>query len=87
MSKGKKYRKRPLEAHNIERMKYISALLREHRMWLGLSQEEVESIYRIPRSVLHRVESQEHLNQNLRTILEVADVYQISPELLFQGVE
>ena len=87
MDNGKKYRKRPLEAHNIERMKFISGLLREHRLWLGLSQEEVESEYGIPRSVIHRLESQKHLNQNLRTIVEVADAYQISPELLFQGVE
>lgn len=86
MTPRKKYRKRPLEGHNVERLKYISGLFREHRLWMGYSREEMESEFGISRSVIERVESSKHLNQNLKTVFEMADIYHISPEELFQGV-
>lgn len=82
-----KYRKRPIEAHNEMRMQYIAGLLKEHRLWLGLSRLEVEEEFGISRSVLERVESPNALNISMKTLMEVADVYQVSLEELFQGVE
>ena len=81
-----KYNKRYLEAHNALRMSQISALLKEFRISNGFTREDIEYHYGIPSSVLQRVESQEPANITLKTILEVADIYMISPAELFQEV-
>ena len=87
MNSGKKYRKRNLEAHNIERIYFLSALLCEHRLWLGYSRVDMEQ-FGISRSVIQRAESSsDPANLTLKTVFELADVYQISPEELFAGVE
>jgi len=88
MNSRKKYHKRPMEAHNVERLKSISGIFLELRLSLGYSREEMQNSFSISKSVIERAESLkfEHLNQNLKTILEMADIYQISPEELFQGV-
>ena len=83
----KKYNKRVLEAHNALRLKYISGLLKEHRLWLGYSREEMEQEYGISRASLQRAESPDPKNLTIKTILELSDIYQISPEELFKGVE
>lgn len=82
-----KYQKRLLEAHNSERIKYISGLIKQHRLFMGYSREEMEELYGISRATLQRAESSYPKNLTLKTILEIADVYQISPEDLFKGVE
>jgi transcriptional regulator with XRE-family HTH domain len=81
-----KYHKRYLEAHNALRMSQISALLKEFRISNGLTREDIEYHYGIPSSVLQRVESLEPANISLKTILEVADIYMISPAELFQEI-
>jgi transcriptional regulator with XRE-family HTH domain len=81
-----KYHKRYLEAHNALRMSQISALLKEFRVSNGYTREDIEYHYGIPCSVLQRVESLEPTNISLKTILEVADIYMISPAELFQEI-
>ena len=88
MKSKKKYRKRPLEGHNSERMKHISGLFLECRRWTGMSRQDMEDEYGISRSVIERVESSSMpMNITLRTILEMADIYMISPSELFEDVE
>jgi len=83
-----KYRKRPLVGHNSERMKHLSGLFLECRRWTGMSRQDMEDEYGISRAVIERVESSsEPLNITLRTILEMADIYMISPSELFEDVE
>ena len=82
-----KYHKRYLEAHNIERMKYLSGLLKEFRLNSGYSREDLEREHGISRAVIQRAESSDPVNLTLKTIFEIADVFMISPEELFQGVE
>jgi transcriptional regulator with XRE-family HTH domain len=86
MNTKTKYRKRSLQGHNAERLKYISGLLKEHRLWMGYSRVEMEQ-FGISRAVIQRAESSDPANLTLKTLLEIADVYQVSPEELFQGVE
>ena len=82
-----KYNKRYLEAHNAMRMSQISALLREFRVSNGYTREDIEELHGIPSSVLQRVESLEPANITLKTILEVADIYMISPAELFEAID
>ena len=83
MNSKKKYKKRLLEAHNAERMKYISGLLKEHRLWLNYSREEMEKEYGISRASLQRAESPDPKNLTLKTVLELADIYRVSINDLF----
>ena len=82
-----KYHKRYLEGHNAQRMSQISALLKEFRLSNGFTREEIERIHGIPKSALQRVESSDPNNITLKTILEVADIYMMSPAELFESVQ
>ncbi|MCK5135462.1 MAG: helix-turn-helix transcriptional regulator [Bacteroidales bacterium] len=88
MKSKRKYRKRPLEEHNSERMKHLSGLFLECRRWTGMSRKDIEDEYGISRAVIERVESSTvPMNITLRTILEMADIYMISPSELFEDLE
>lgn len=82
-----KYNKRSLEPHNAERIQQISSLLKEYRINSGYSREQLEEEYGISTSVLQRAESTIPVNISLKTLLEIADLYFISPEELFTGVK
>ena len=83
----KKYQKRLLEEHNADRMRYISGLLKEYRLGMGYSRVDFEEKYGISRASLQRAESSEPKNLTIKLILELSDVFQISPEILFRGIE
>ena len=53
-----------------------------------MSRQDMEDEYGISRAVVERVESSSMpVNITLRTILEMADIYMISPSELFEDVE
>ena len=82
-----KYNKRSLEPHNAHRIQQISSLLKEFRINSGYTREQLEEKYGISTSVLQRAESSKPANVSLKTLLEIADLYFISPEELFAGVK
>lgn len=82
-----KYNKRGLESHNADRIQQISSLLKEFRINSGYTREQLEEEYGISRSVLQRAESSKPVNISLKTLLEISDLYFITPEELFSGVK
>ena len=83
----KKYKKQILYPHNEDRMIYISGLLKEHRLWMGYSRVEMEEEFGISRATLQRAESSDPKNLTLKTVFDLLDIYEISPNELFRGIE
>jgi len=81
-----KYQKRSLESHNADRIQQISTLLKEFRINFGYTREYIEEEYGISPSVVQRAESSKPVNISLKTLLEIADLYFISPAELFEGI-
>jgi transcriptional regulator with XRE-family HTH domain len=83
MPKKRIYRKAPVEAHNRGRMKYIGGLLKEYRN--EQSRQSLSASYRISRILLQRIENGENITVN--SLFRLCDIYQVSPEEVFLGVE
>lgn len=82
-----KYHKRPLEGHTADRLVKITTLLKEYRIWTGYTRKEMEDEFGISSATLQRAESSDPKNITLKTIFELADIYEVAPEILFQDVE
>ena len=85
MSQKRKYRKALIQGHNQMRLEYIGGLLREYRFDSMLSREDFASEHGISRSLLERIETGK--NVTVHSLLRVCDIFQLSPEEVFEGVE
>ena len=81
-----RYKKRNLEPHNRERIKYIANFFRDIRKWQGESRDYLSEKYSISRSLIELAESQ-NMNITLKTLFYLCDVYQIKPKDLFSNLE
>ncbi|MCK5138077.1 MAG: helix-turn-helix transcriptional regulator [Bacteroidales bacterium] len=86
MSVKRKYRKRPLEQHHHKWLENISAYLLECRQWKGQSRESFADENNISRNFLESIENAKHF-PTLSSVFLLCDLYDITPEELFQGVE
>ena len=86
MKSKKKYRKQPLIECNRARLEYISGLFREYRLWTGHSRESIAEENNLNRSFFECAESPNN-NPTLKSIFLLCDVYEITPEELFKGLE
>jgi len=85
MAEKRKYRKQTLDEEDREKIAYISRLFREHRIWEEWSQKTVAEENNLSRSFIERSEKLNN-NPTLKSIILLSNIYGITLEELFTGV-
>lgn len=79
------YTRHHIQGHNQMRMEYIGKLLRNLRYDTTLSLEHFSKKNKISRSLLERIETGQNIT--IHSLLRICDIFQISPEEIFEGVD
>lgn len=79
---SKKYTKRSISELNKLRLKYVSGFLHEYRLNMGFTRNELSRQTGIQRSVIENIENPNR-NNNIISLFELLEFYDLSPEELF----
>jgi len=79
------YKKYQAEEHNVDRLKTLGKVLREHRELSFLSRDYIDKEYSISKSLIERAEK--GANITLMTLFRLCDIYDIPLYELMNEVE
>ena len=85
MLQKRKYHRAIIQGHNQMRMENLGCLLKQYRYDTMLSREDFATEYNISKCLVERIESGK--NVTIHSLLRFCDIFMISPELVFEGVE
>ena len=85
MPKKRKYNRAIILAHNLDRMEYLGSLLKQYRWDTMLSREDFAKEYGVSKCLVERIEGGKNIT--LHSLLRILDIYMVSPEEVFMGVE
>jgi len=76
-----------IQEHNSERLRAITAFLKEYRLSNGCSQLEVSDSANLSRNTIVRMESDCPVNLTLLTVFEIADALEVDVNQIFLEIE
>ena len=85
MLQKRKYHRAIIQAHNQMRMENLGCLLKQYRYNTMLSREDFAIEYGISKCLVERIESGK--NVTVHSLLRILDIYMVSPQEIFEGVE